>query len=76
MRATTLLRRLVDVTATRVTGVDQGESHRIERVAGQALDVEAAKRRLPNSADALIAMLFLNSGGIELSPRLPRPTPC
>ena len=29
-----------------------------------------------HSADALIAMLFLNSGGIELSPRLPRPTPC
>ena len=29
-----------------------------------------------HSAAALIAMLFLNSGGIELSPRLPRPTPC
>jgi len=29
-----------------------------------------------HSADALIAMLFLNSGGIELSPRLPPPTPC
>jgi len=29
-----------------------------------------------HSAEALIAMLFLNSGGIELSPRLPPPTPC
>jgi transposase len=29
-----------------------------------------------HSADALIAMLFLNSGGIELAPRLPPPTPC
>ena len=24
----------------------------------------------------LIAMLFLNAGGIKLSPRLPPPTPC
>lgn len=29
-----------------------------------------------HSAEALMAMLFLNLGGIELSPRLPRPTPC
>jgi transposase len=29
-----------------------------------------------HSAEALIAMLFLNLGGIELSPRLPPPTPC
>jgi transposase len=29
-----------------------------------------------HSAEALIAMLFLNSGGIHLSPRLPPPTPC
>jgi transposase len=29
-----------------------------------------------HSAEALIAMLFLNMGGIELSPRLPPPTPC
>ncbi len=29
-----------------------------------------------HSAEALIAMLFLNSGGIKLSPRLPPPTPC
>jgi transposase len=28
-----------------------------------------------HSAEALIAMLFLNSGGIVLSPRLPGPTP-
>jgi transposase len=28
------------------------------------------------SAEALIEMPFLNSGGIELSPRLPPPTPC
>jgi transposase len=28
-----------------------------------------------HSADALIAMLFLNAGGIELSPPLPGPTP-
>jgi transposase len=29
-----------------------------------------------HSAEALIAMLFLNAGGIKLSPRLPPPTPC
>ena len=49
-------------------GLAEGLNHKLRIISRRAYGF--------HSADALIAMLFLNSGGIELSPRLPPSTPC
>lgn len=72
--------RVARTLRTHFTGVLAYIRHRLTNGLAEGLNnkLRIISRRAYgfHSAEALIAMLFLNSGGIELSPRLPPPTPC